>query len=103
MIVKEFHSDKNNNIFKYQIVDESSSLPNIVVITNREFDLNHLKKSPKKSLIARLSKEKYKVVKEFKPPEILYKTMGDEFDFYSSGIVPIWTITIYKQDKSPQN
>jgi len=103
LIVKEFHSDKNNNIFKYQIVDESSSLPNIVVITNREFDLNHLKKSPKKSLIARLSKEKYKVVKEFKPPEILYKTMGDEFDFYSSGIVPIWTITIYKQDKSPQN
>lgn len=103
LIVKEFYSNKNSTTFKYQIVDEKSSLPSIIVVTNKEFDLNHLKKSSKKSLIARLSKEKYKVIKEFKPPEILYKTMGDEFDFYSSGIVPIWTITIYKQDKNPQN
>lgn len=103
LIVKEFYSNKDNNNFKYQIVDENSSLPNIIVITNREFDLDHLKKSPKKSLIARLNKQNYKIVEEFKPPEILYKTMGDEFDFYASGIVPIWTITIYRQDKSPQN
>lgn len=103
LIIKEFYTDKDSNIFKYQIVDESSSLPDTIIITNREFDLNHLKKSPKKALIARLNKEGYRVAKEFKPPEILYKTMGDEFDLYSSGLVPIWTITIYKQDKNPQN
>lgn len=102
LIVKEFYSNKNNN-FKYQIVDEKSFLPDIVVITNKEFDLNHLKKSPKKTLLTKLNKENYKILKEFKPSEILYKIMGDEFDLYSSGIVPIWTITIYKQDKNPQN
>jgi len=103
LIVKEFYLKKDNSAFKYQIVDESSRLPNIVVITNKEFGLNHLKKSPKKSLLARLNKEGYKKIKEFKPPEILYRTMGNEFDFYSSGLVPIWTISIYKQDKNPQN
>lgn len=103
LIVKEFYSGKNNNTFKYQIVDEQSSLPGVVVVTNKEFDLNHLRKSPKKSLVARLGEENYKILKEFKPPEVLYKIMGDEFDFYSSGIVPIWSVTIYKQDKNPQN
>lgn len=103
LIVKEFYSNKNRNTFEYQIVDENSFLPNIIVITNREFDINYVKKSQKKALIARLEKESYKVVREFKPPEILYKIMGNEFSFYSSGIVPIWTVTIYKQDKNPQN
>ncbi len=103
IIVKEFYLKKDNDSFKYQVVDENSHLPNIVIVTNREFDLNHLRKSHKKSLIEKLIKGKYKVIKEFKPPKILYKTMGDEFDFYSSGIVPIWTITIYMQDKNPQN
>lgn len=103
IIVKEFYLKDENNVFKYQIVDERGQLPGIVVITNKEFDLNHLKKSPKKSLLARLDNEGYRKLKEFKPPEILYKTMGDEFDFYSSGLVPIWTISIYEQDKNPQN
>lgn len=103
LIVKEFYFSKKSSTFKYQIVNENSSLPNIVVVTNKEFDINYVKKSSKKSLITKLNKEKYKAVKEFKPPQILYKTMGDEFDFYSSGIMPIWTITIYKQDKSPRN
>ncbi len=103
LIVKEFYSNAKNNTYRYQIVDENSSLPNVIILTNKEFDLIFLKKSQKKSLIARLNREKYKIIKEFKPPEILYKTMGNEFDFYSSGIIPIWTITIYRQDKSPQN
>lgn len=105
LIVKEFYfNKKDTNLYKYEVIDSQTiSLPDVVVVTNREFDLSHLKKSPKKSLMERLNKEKYRIVKEFKPPQVLYKIMGDEFNFYSSGIVPIWTITIYKQDKNPQN
>lgn len=104
LIIKEFYSSQTDNKFRYEIVnDKSISLPNIVVITNREFDINYVKKSPKKALIARLKNEGYKLAKEFKPPQVLYKIMGNEFSFYSSGIVPIWTVSIYKQDKSPRN
>lgn len=104
LVVKEFYLGSKNNKFRYEVVnDKSVSLPNIVVVTNREFDINYVKKSPKKSFIARLKKEGYKVKKEFKSPTILYKIMGNEFAFYSSGIVPIWTVTIYKQDINPQN
>lgn len=104
LIIKEFYSSQTGNKFRYEVVnDKSASLPNIVVITNREFDINYVKKSPKKALIARLEAEGYKVEKEFKPPQILYKIMGNELAFYSSGIVPIWTVTIYEQDKNPQN
>lgn len=103
LIVKEFYSNKDSNIFKYQIVDDNNSLPSIVIMTNKEFDIKYLKKSSKKNLLARLEKEKYGIIKEFKPNQLLYRIMGDEFGFYSSGIVPIWTITIYKQDKNPRN
>ncbi len=100
LIVKEFYSNAKKNIFSYQIIDDTIILPKIIIVTSREFDLYYLKKYPKKSLILRLNKENYKIIKEFKPPEILYKIVGSEFDFYSSGIVPIWTITIYERDKN---
>jgi len=103
LIVKKFYSNKRSNVFKYQVIDEKISLSEFIVITNKDFDLYHLKKSQKRSLIARLDKENYKIIKEFRPPEILYQVMGDGFDFYSSGIVPIWTVSIYRQDKNPQN
>ena len=98
LIIKEFYSGLKNNKFKYKVINhESLSLPNIVIVTNKEFDIDHLKSSPKKSLITRLKEEGYKIKKEFKPPKILYSIMGNEFSFYSSGIVPIPTITIYSR------
>lgn len=105
LIVKEFYVDNDKNKrFNYQVINNTTiSLPSTIVITNREFDLNYLNKSSKKLLIKRLNEKGYKIAKEFKPADILYKIMGSEFGFYSSGIVPIWTITIYKQDKNPQN
>lgn len=104
LAVKEFYSKDNKKNFDYKIIDISTiSLPQTIIITNREFDLNYLRKSPKKDLLARLNKERYKIIAEFKPSQILYEIMGNEFDFYSSGIVPIPTITIYEQDKNPQN
>lgn len=97
IIVKEFYLNKNR-IYNYQIIDSKTSLlPDTIVITNKEFDLNYLQESDKKNLIKRLNVEGYKMVREFKPSKILYAIMGNEFAFYSSGIVPIPTITIYSR------
>lgn len=96
LVVKEFYSGKESRLFEYKIIDsESSILPATVIITNKEFDVNFLKKSSKKNLVIRLNNEKYKVIKEFKLPWFLYFIMGNELGFYSSGIVPIPSISIY--------
>lgn len=104
IVVKEFYLKDKNNLFKYEIInDESAFFPDVIIITNKEFDMNYLKKSSKKDLLAKLSEKNYKIIKEFKPSKILYRIMGNELAFYSSGIVTIPTITIYKRDKNPQN
>lgn len=104
IVIKEFYSEKENNIFKYDIVKaESVFLPDTVIVANKELDLNFLKKSFKKDLLIRLDKEGYRIIGEFKPSLILYKIMDNEFVFQTSGIVPTSTITIYKQDNNPQN
>lgn len=102
LILKEFYakqySPKTHTKFNYELVNATSELlPNFVVITNREFDIDFAKDSPKKQLINRLNRENYKIVVEFKPPEILYKIFGNELDLRTSGIVPIPTITVYKK------
>ncbi len=102
IVVKEFYSIREYpNLkynFKYQIVNyESNTLPNFIIVTNREFESNYLKKSAKKSLLIRLNQENYKIVEEFKPPKALYAIMGSELEFYTSGIVSVPTITIFKK------
>lgn len=104
LVIKEFYSKKDNNRFEYEVINSKSLLlPNVIVITNKELDFNHFKKSPKKDLLARMNTDGYKTIGEFKPNKLLYEIMGNEFDFYLSGIVPISTITIYQRDKNPQN
>lgn len=102
IVVKEFYSKQQNpkykTLFDYQIVNRGSqSLPNIVIITNRELDESYLKNSPKKALLARLKRENYKKTVEFKPPEILYRIMGNELGFYASGIVAFPSISIFEK------
>jgi hypothetical protein len=103
IIVKDFYTkerihDYQMN-FEYQIVDPSSkTLPSTVIVTNKELELNFLKESPKKLLINRLIKEKYKEVIEFKPPEILYLFMGNYLNFSVSGLGPIPTISIFEKE-----
>jgi hypothetical protein len=103
IIVKEFYTkerirDYQAN-FEYQIIDSSSKiLPSIIVLTNKELELNFLKDSTKKLLINRLIKEKYKEVIEFKPPEILYLFAGNYLNFSVSGLGPIPTISIFEKE-----
>lgn len=101
IIVKEYYQvqdKKNKKIFKYKIIEEKdNSYPAFVIIINKELDIKYYKKSAKKTILTNLEKGKYKIVKEFKPSEILYFFMENELGFYSSGLVPISTITIYKK------
>lgn len=98
--VKEFYEKEENHKkktnFQFEVIDVSSKqLPSIIIVTNKEFEGDYLKKSAKKDLLKRLAKEKYKIAKEFKPPSVLYFIMKNELRMNTSGLVPIPTITIY--------
>ncbi|MDO8658943.1 MAG: hypothetical protein Q7K55_09465, partial [Candidatus Levybacteria bacterium] len=102
IVVKEFYLKqsfpKRHTKFNYLVIDESSKvLPNIIIVTDREFGVDYQKSSTKKSLIRRLEKEKYKIMVEFKPHNLLYSIFGNELNMRISGLVPIPTITIYKK------
>ncbi len=101
IVLKEFYTKQEKPgypvTFRYKVINESSKiLPQYVIITSREFETNYLKHSSKKSLVLRLHKEGYLIVKEFKPSPILYRVIGNERNFYMSGIVSTPTISIYK-------
>lgn len=100
VVTKEFYEKqyqlKTKTYFDYKVIDSSyKKLPPVVIITNREYEKKYFRKSPKKDLLNRLSKEGYSVKVEFKPPRLLYLIMNNELRMRTSGLVPIPTITIY--------
>lgn len=102
IVLKEFYQLENNanakTNFKYKIVDENTPvLPSIVLITNKNYHLYYLKNSPKKTLLKRLKKEKYKITLEIKPNQELYKLFITDFNFHESGLNAISTVTIYSK------
>lgn len=102
IVLKEFYLKQyfphKSTRYNYMVINESSKvLPNVVIVTDREFGVNYQKNSSKKMLIIRLEKEKYKIMTEFKPRNLLYNIFGNELNMRISGLVPIPTITIYKK------
>lgn len=100
--VKEFYLKesfpKSNTKFNYMVIDQSSKvLPNVVIVTDKKFSVDYQNNSPKKLLVSRLKKEKYKLMTEFRPHYVLYNIFGNELNMRISGLVPIPTITIYKK------
>lgn len=100
IIVKEFYGKQENpeleTYFNVKVIDVSTKkLPDIIIISNREFEGKYLKKSAKKNLLQKMNQEKYILKKEFKPPQILYLLMKNELHMNTSGLVPIPTISIY--------
>ncbi len=98
--VREFYSEeKATNNFKYEVIHASSkNLPSVIIITNRYLEYDYFKISSKKKLLDRLKQEEYKEVVNFKPPEILYTFIGNDLNFFISGLVSVPTITIFKKD-----
>lgn len=92
LIVKEFYNKQygipEKSIFKYEVINSrSASLPPIIVITNGEIESKYFIKSPKKDLIERLKKEKYKIIAIFEPDLRYYKLYGNDLTFYFSSLV----------------
>ncbi|MDP3987949.1 MAG: glycosyltransferase [Candidatus Levybacteria bacterium] len=98
LLLKEYYANslyyKLN--YSYEVVnDKTIKLPDIIIITNREIDAEHVMSSPKKTLLDRLRKENYKQVSEFYPDWSLYKIFGNQLDFSLSGLVPSPTVTVF--------
>lgn len=103
IVLKEYYlsmTSKNTKTnFKYEVVDVlSEKLPKIVIISNRYFHEKYMIESPKKNLLIRLEKEKYKIIEEFVPNKQLYKLFYNDRDYYLSGLNFVLPITIYEQD-----
>lgn len=102
IIVNEFYVKQSfpesHTKFDYIILDESTKiLPDIIILTDREFGVDYQNNSSEKLLESRLRKENYKIMKEFRPHNLLYSIFGNELNMRISGLVPIPTITIYKK------
>lgn len=99
VIQKEFYFTQSgggaNNRFTYRVIDSKTArLPQVIVMTNGEIDEKYARTSPKKDLIARLTKEKYKKIRTFYP-DLGYQYLSD-LDYYYSWLIPSpYTTTVY--------
>ncbi len=85
------------NEFNYEIIDaKTKKLPGIIVITNHKVEGEILFNSPKRNLVNRLIKEKYKIIKEFKK-DTKWLLVNDK-NYTGAGLdsSPL-TITVYKK------
>ena len=103
IIVKEFYFqeykvNKKTN-YRYAIVDnKTKKLPSVIVISNGDMEQKLLNESPKKLLLQRLERERYKKIATFIPDLNYYHLFGKEQDFYIAGIVTVPTgITVYRK------
>lgn len=99
LILKDFYSKEDfknyRPLYRYKIVDNSSSLPNYVIITNKNFDSQYMQKSEKKDLIKRLNKDNYGTLKKFNVYEGVYRFSGNNLDLYLSGLVQTASIDVF--------
>ncbi len=102
--LKEYYlqEEHQRTRYDYEVIDAKSSvLPEIVIVSNGDFDENYLMASLKKDLLNRLRKEQYKKVAEFYPDGILVDQLINRRDFYIANlgpVAPIPEIAIYRKD-----
>ncbi len=102
IVLKEYYLNALDKYVKtdylYKIINASSeSLPKIVIVTNRYVHEKYLIRSSKKDLLARLKKENYRIVGEFKPNPQLYNLFRNDLDYYQSGLNFVLPVTIYEK------
>lgn len=104
LILKEFYLHQygkdTNNRFRYEVINITSvKLPKTIVLSNDEIEERYIKKSDKKDLIAKLKKQNYKKVAEFKPDFKYFNILNNELDFYISGFaIGPNIITVYNKN-----
>ncbi len=100
LVLKEYYQSERNidtdMNYKYRIIDgESEVLPEYIVISNVDIAASYIHKSPKKSLILRMNKEEYEVIKEFKLKREINDLFATRLDFFISLLSPTPNIYIY--------
>lgn len=101
VIVKEFYSKQYNRntrtAFEYQVISSTTkNLPRIIVLTGTNLHVRYLKKSDQKDLVARMSREGYKKIAEFKPNTALYFLFRNDLNYFISGLNVTTQITVYE-------
>lgn len=101
-VLKEFYEKQQNpkisTIYNYQVLNSSDSMPKYVIVTNDFDNVNYINNSPKKTLVQKLKKEKYKVVKIFYQNLKYYNIFSDKIYFVVANIIPIpVNISIYEK------
>ena len=102
IVLKEFYMKQYEldslTRYNYEVIDASlDKLPPYVIVTNEEIDMNYLRQSLKKNLIARLKKENYKKIFQTKSDLSMLKMFWSEREYFISGLIqsPV-SISIYK-------
>ncbi len=104
LVIKEFYLNQydkeRSNKFVYEIINSRSiDLPKTIVVSNADIESKYAIKSDKKDLVARLKKEKYRKIAEFKPNFKYFNILNNEFDFYISGFaVAPNEISVYEKN-----
>ncbi|MEK7160179.1 MAG: glycosyltransferase [Patescibacteria group bacterium] len=103
LVLQEFYFKQHDNnlktIYEYSVVSsQNSTFPKYVIVTNDFDNVNYIRQSPKKELVKKLQKEKYKRIKEFTPNLAYYNLFADKIYFVIANIMPIpVTISIYEK------
>lgn len=101
LIVMEYYLNEfglgTHSIFSYSLVSkESEILPNYIVLSNADIDLNYIHSSSKKELLYRIDGS-YRLAAVFKANRNLNSFFTNRLDFYISLLSPVPNIYIYKK------
>jgi hypothetical protein len=102
VILKEYYFKQNDNQsavnFKYVIMGENNkAMPEYIVVTNDFNNLSYIKNSPKKELINKLNKLRYRKIKVFSANLKYYNYFSDKIFLVTTNIMPVpVVVSIYK-------
>ncbi len=103
VIVREFYENvygiKKEYKYKYEVIDVNSKvLPEVIILSNSEFDSKYRIKSSKKDLVKRIKNEGYKEIEVFHPGSSIYKKYANDITFSTVGLIAYpHTISVFEK------
>jgi glycosyltransferase involved in cell wall biosynthesis len=104
ILLKEFylkqHDNKLQTRYNYSVISATdNTLPKYVIVTSDYNNVGYLKNSPKKDLVKKLTKEKYKRIATFSPNLKYYNYFADRIYLIITNVMPLpITISIYEKN-----
>ena len=103
ILLKEFylkqHDSKLQTKYNYSVISVADkTLPEYVIVTSDYDNVGYVKNSPKKDLVKRLIKEKYKQIATFFPNLKYYNYFADRMYLIITNVMPVpMTISVYQK------